>query len=115
MPDSPTKIEYGVAYFWGLKGTQTFMTVQTDSIAQNFNVAVEVLDEYGRVVTYRLDDLKFEVNLEGTLKIADAIPENGTQFTYGDVQFILTEIEDKGTNKDFRKVSIKGRKYQEIE
>lgn len=55
-----------------------------------------------------------EITLDGVLKIADAIPTNGTQFTYATVQYILKSIDDKGTNKDYRKVSVKGIKYEQI-
>jgi hypothetical protein len=109
-----TQIDYGVAHFYGLRGTQTYMTVQSDSINNTFKLDVEVADESGRVITDRLDDEFFEITVEGVLLASGAIPENGDQFAYGGVQYILKSIEDKGTNKDFRKVSVKGVKYQEI-
>lgn len=107
-------IEYGVALFYGLRDTVSYMVVQSDDIAQSFALDVEVADEDGVVITNHLDDRRKEINLDGVLKVADAIPENGTQFTYGGVQYILKSIDDKGVNKDYRKVSVKGIKYQEI-
>ena len=109
-----TQIDYGVAHFFGLRGTSTYMTVQSDSITDTFALDVEVADEFGRVITDRLDDKRLEVTIEGVLLISDAIPENGTRFTWGGVSYIMKSIDDKGTNKDFRKVSVKGVKYQEI-
>ena len=110
----PAPIEYGVALFFGLRDTTTYMVVQSDDIAQSFALDVEVANEDGVTITNHLDDRRKEVTLDGVLKIADAIPENGTQFTYAGVQYILKSIDDKGVNKDYRKVSVKGIKYQEI-
>lgn len=90
------------------------MTLQSDSVSQSFKIDVEVMDEEGRVITDRLDDLFIEFTFEGVLKSSDQLPANGDQFTYGNITFIIKNIEDKGTNKDFRKVSVKAVKYQEI-
>jgi len=107
-------IEYGVALFYGLRDTVTYMVVQSDDLSQSFALDVEVADEDGKVITDHLDDRRKEITLEGVLKIADDIPENGTQFTYAGIQYILKTIDDKGTNKDYRKVSVKGIKYESI-
>jgi hypothetical protein len=109
-----TQIDYGVAHFFGLRGTSTYMTVQSDSISNTFKLDVEVADEHGRVITDRLDDRFAEVTIDGVLLISDAIPSNGGRFDWGTVSYIIKSIDDKGTNKDFRKVSVKGVKYQEI-
>jgi len=107
-------IDYGVAHFFGLRGTETYMTIQSDGITESFALDVEVADEDGRVITDRLDDRRTEINLDGVLLASDVLPANGTQFTYGGIQYILKSIDDKGTNKDFRKVSVKGIKYEQI-
>jgi len=107
-------IDYGVAHFFGLRGTETYMTVQSDGITKSFALDVEVADEDGRVITDRLDDRRTEISLDGVLLASDVIPTNGTQFTYNSIQYILKSIDDKGTNKDFRKVSVKGIKYEQI-
>ena len=112
-----TSTDYGVAHFYGLRNNNpeiTFMTVQSDSFAYTYALDVEVTDDQGRVITDRLDDTRIEINLEGVLKSADLIPQNGTSFQYNGVKYILKSIDDKGTNKDFRKVSVKGIKYQQI-
>jgi len=110
----PSQIDYGVAHFFGLRGIGTYMTMQSDSIAESFKLDVEVADEYGVVITDRLDDRFVEITLEGVLKASDEIPTNGTQMSWGGRTYIIKNIEDKGTNKDFRKVSVKAVKYQEI-
>jgi len=109
-------IEYGVAYFYGLRdsGSITYMTVQSDDISQSLALDVEVTGAAGTVVTNRVDDRRKEVTLDGTLLISDTLPLIGTQFTYATVQYILKSIDDKGVNRDYRKVTVKGVKYQEI-
>ena len=107
-------IEYGVALFYGLRGAETYMVIQSDDLSQSFALDVEVADENGRVITDHLDDRRNEITLDGVLKISDSIPTNGTQFTYSSIQYILKSIDDKGTNKDYRKVSVKGIKYEQI-
>lgn len=106
-------IDYGVAHFYGLYGDVTYMTLQSDSLSQTFKLDVEVFDEEGRVITDRLDDLFQELTIEGVLKDGTT-PAIGTQFTYLGIQWIIKSLEDKGTNKDFRKCAIKAVKYQEI-
>jgi hypothetical protein len=109
-------IEYGVALFYGLrdKTSITYMVVQSDGLSQSFALDVEVANEEGVVITDRLNDRRKEITIDGVLKLEDAIPTNGTQFTYDGIQYILKTIEDKGTNKDYRKVSVKGIKYEAI-
>jgi hypothetical protein len=107
-------IEFGVALFYGLRGAETYMVIQSDGLTQSFALDVEVANEEGVVITDRLNDRRKEITLDGVLKLEDAIPVNGTQFTYDGVQYILKSIDDKGTNKDYRKVSVKGIKYESI-
>ena len=90
------------------------MTVQSDSVSYSFALDVEVADESGRVITDRLDDRRLEITIDGVLLAAGSVPENGEQFSYDGVTYIIKSVDDKGTNKDFRKVSVKGIKYQEI-
>jgi DUF1365 family protein len=107
-------IEYGVALFYGLRDTVTYMVVQSDDLSQSLALDVEVADENGVVITDHLDDRRKEITIEGVLKVTDAIPTIATQFTYSGVQYILKSIDDKGSNKDYRKVSVKGIKYEAI-
>lgn len=109
-------IEYGVALFYGLyeKEAATYMIVQSDNFSESLALDVEVFDEDGRVITNHLDDRRNECTLDGILKEGESTPAIGTTFTYGGATFILKSVDDKGTNKDYRKVTVKGIKYQEI-
>ena len=109
-----TQTDYGIAHFYGLYDTVGYMTVQSDSLSETYKLDVEVSDEHGRVITDRLDDKFKEITLEGVILATGAIPIIGSQFTYHSVTYILKSLDNKGTNKDFRKLSVKGVKYQEI-
>lgn len=110
-----TSIDYGVAHIFGLKGTVAYLTLQSDSITNTLALDVEITDETGRVITDRLDDKRIETTFDGVLKSSQNFNSIiGLTLTYDGVEYIIKSIDDKGTNKDFRKVSIKGIKYQEI-
>lgn len=110
-----TSIDYGVAHIFGLKGTIAYLTLQSDSVTNSLALDVEITDETGRVITDRLDDKRIETTFDGVLKTSQEFTSLiGDKLTYGGVSYIIKSIDDKGTNKDFRKVSIKGIKYQEI-
>jgi hypothetical protein len=91
------------------------MVVQSDDISQSLALDVEVANEEGVVITNHLDDRRSEITIDGVLKEGEELPENGTSFSYDGVYYILKSIDDKGVNKDYRKVTVKGIKYQEID
>ena len=72
-------IEYGVAYFYGLRNPAsiTYMTVQADDLSETLALDVEVTGVAGTVVTNHLDDRRKEITLDGTLLISDTIPTIG--------------------------------------
>jgi hypothetical protein len=109
-----TETQFGVAHFYGLYDDRTYMTVQSDSLSDSYKLDVEVADEVGRVITDRLDDKFKEITLEGVILAEGVIPLIGSTFEYHSVTYILKSLENKGTNKDFRKLTVKGVKYQEI-
>lgn len=113
MPTAPAE-QFGVAHVFGIRGTVTSLTIQSDNITKKFALDVEVKDENGRVITDRLDDLRTELDVEGVLLAADTPPAPGDQLSYSGITYIIKEVDDRGTNMDFRKVSVRGVKYQEI-
>lgn len=105
----------GVAHIFGLRGTGgSVFTVQSDDISNRPALDVEVKDETGRVITDRLDDLRIEITVEGILKTESPSAEIGGIFAYNGVNYIIKDIADRGTNQDFRKLTIRAVKYQEI-
>jgi hypothetical protein len=110
----PTAITYGTAHAYGLNGTLEFATIQSDDLSKKKALDVEVTDEYGVVITDRLDDTRTETSVSGVLKVKSTYPVIGEQFTYDGVQYIIKDVSDSGTNNGFRKVSLKLVKYQNI-
>ena len=110
----PAPYTYGVAHTYGLYDISGFVTLQSDDIAKRPALDVEVMDETGRVITDRLDDIRTETSISGVLKQGASIPLAGQQLTYDEIQYIIKDVTDSGTNNNFRKVTLKLVKYQEI-
>jgi hypothetical protein len=105
--------EFGEALVFGPLDEVTGVVVQSDSWTVRYALDVEVMDEDGRVITNRLDDERNEITIEGVIKVLDSVLP-GMQMTYGGTQFIIKEVTDRGSNQEYRKLSIRGVKYQEI-
>jgi hypothetical protein len=105
--------EYGEALVFGPLGAVTGLVVQSDSWTVRFGLDVEVMDSEGRVITNRLDDERNEITIEGVIKVLDSV-NPGETLTYGGTSFIIKEVTDRGSNQEYRKLSIRGVKYQEI-
>ena len=105
---------FGVSHKFALYDVVNFVTLQSDGISQKPALDVEVMDETGRVITDRLDDLRIETTLSGVLKTGATIPEVGARLTYNTINYIIKDVSDDGTNNGFRKVTLKLVKYQEI-
>lgn len=105
---------YGTAHEFGLYDTVAFATLQSDDISSKPALDVEVMDETGRVITDRLDDMRYEVSLSGVLKFDTTPPIAGNTIFWSGESFIIKSVDDSGTNNGFRKVSLKLVKYQEI-
>ena len=105
---------FGVSHKFGLYDTVAFVTLQSDDISQKPALDVEVMDETGRVITDRLDDLRTETSLSGVLLASATIPAIGDNLTYNSITYIIKDVGDAGTNNGFRKVTLKLVKYQEI-
>ena len=105
--------EFGEALVFGPLDEVVVIVVQSDSWTVRFGLDVEVMDEQGRVITNRLDDERNEITIEGVIKVLDSV-EPGQTLTYGGFTFIIKEVTDRGSNQEYRKLSIRGIKYQEI-
>ena len=105
--------EFGQALIFGPYDLVVGLVVQSDSWTVRYALDVEVMDESGRVITDRLDDERNEITIEGVIKVADSVLP-GQTLTYGGMQFIIKEVTDRGSNQEYRKLSIRGVKYQEI-
>jgi hypothetical protein len=111
---SDTSITYGTTHAYGLNGTLAFATIQSDDISKKKALDVEVTDEFGVVITDRLDDTRIETGVSGVLKVKSTYPVIGETFAYDGTTYIIKDVTDNGTNNGFRKVSLKLVKYQNI-
>lgn len=119
-------ITQGTTCLYGVAGVVSHLYVQTYSVSSAFNVAEMVMDENGITKTWRGDDRKSELSLEGVCKSTD-IPFLGVPITFtvnaksaygvtGTTSYVgwITKIDEKGGNKEFTKVSITAEAYEGI-
>ena len=105
--------EFGEALVFGPYDQVTGLVVQSDSWTVRYALDVEVMDESGRVITDRLDDERNEITIEGVIKVTDSVLPGNT-LTYSGMTFIVKEVTDRGSNQEYRKLSVRAVKYQEI-
>lgn len=119
-------ITQGTTCLYGIAGTVTNLYVQSYSVSSAFNVAEMVMDENGITKTWRGDDRKSELSLEGVCKTG-TVPVLGASITFtvhantaygttGSTSYVgwVTKIDEKGGNKEFTKVSITAEAYEGI-
>lgn len=119
-------ITQGTTCLYGVAGAVTNLYVQSYSVSSGFNNSETVTDENGITKTWRGDDRKSELSLEGIVKVG-TIPNLGAtiSFTvhansaYGTTSSTsysgwITKIEEKGGSKEFTKVSITAEAYEGI-
>jgi hypothetical protein len=109
----------GVTCVYGVAGTVSNLYVQSYSISSSFGEEQTVQDESGITKTWRADDRKTEITVEGIVK-ASTMPVLGASFTFtvhtetaypsgspsASFSGWVTKIDEKGGNKEFAKVSV---------
>lgn len=117
----------GVTCVYGVAGTVSNLYVQSYSISSSFSEEQTVQDESGLTVTWRADDRKSEITVEGIVK-SSAMPVLGASFSFtvntqsaypsGSASSAfsgwVTKIDEKGGNKEFVKVSVTAVDYEAI-
>ena len=112
-------VSKGVTCLYGVAGTVTNLYVQSYSISASFNNEDMVQDETGITKTWRADDRKTEITVEGIVK-ASSVPALGDSFSFtvsastsyptgsASTSFSgwVTKVDEKGGNKEFVKVSV---------
>ena len=113
---------YGIA-----NGTFGNLFIQSYSLSSSFNAEATVVDETGLTKTHRLDDRKSEITIEGIAKTA-VIPQLGAVLTFtlntnsaypagtasASGVFVITKVDDKGSNKGFTAVTVTAIDYEGI-
>ena len=110
---------FGTAHVYGLKGTYSLITLQSDDLDAKANIDVFVLDETGRKITNRMDDIQYDTTLSGILIADNSEPSPGDLIPYKlpngtSVNYILKDMTSSGVNNNFRKVTLKVEKYSQI-
>jgi len=112
-------VSKGVTCLYGVAGTVTNLYVQSYSISASFNNEDTVQDEAGLTKTWRADDRKTEITVEGIVK-ASSVPVLGASFSFtvsaetsypsgsatSSFAGWVTKVDEKGGNKEFVKVSV---------
>jgi len=112
-------VSKGVTCLYGVAGTVTNLYVQSYSVSSSFNNEDTVQDESGLTKTWRADDRKSEITVEGIVKVG-SLPVLGASFSFTlnadsaypsgspSVSFAgwITKVDEKGGNKEFVKVSV---------
>ena len=120
-------ISNGTVCLYGVAGTVTNLFVQSYSLSSSFNAEATVVDETGLTKTHRLDDRKSEITIEGIAKTA-VIPQLGAVLTFtlntnsaypagtasASGVFVITKVEDRGSNKGFTAVTVTAIDYEGI-
>jgi len=112
-------VSKGVTCLYGVAGNVSNLYVQSYSISASFNNEDMVQDETGITKTWRADDRKTEITVEGIVKSA-SVPVLGDSFSFtvsastsyptgsASTSFAgwVTKVDEKGGNKEFVKVSV---------
>lgn len=117
----------GVTCLYGVAGTVSNLYVQSYSITSSFNNEDTVQDEAGLTKTWRADDRKSEITVEGIVKTS-TVPVLGASFSFtvnadsaypsgtASASFSgwVTKVDEKGGNKEFVKVSVTAVDYEGV-
>jgi len=117
----------GVTCLYGVAGTVTNLYVQSYSVSSSFNNEDTVQDESGLTKTWRADDRKSEITVEGIVKVG-TVPQLGASFSFtlnadsaypsgsASASFSgwVTKVDEKGGNKEFVKVSVTAVDYEGV-
>lgn len=87
--------------------------VQSNSVSSKPAVVAEVMDENGKRVHVRYDDVTSEVSFDAIFQGA-SIPAAGATFAVDGVTYEVLSVDVKRENKGFKTVSIKGKTSESI-
>ena len=117
----------GTTCLYGVAGTVSNLYVQSYSVSSSFNNEDTVQDEAGLTKTWRADDRKSEITVEGIVKVG-TVPQLGASFSFtlnadsaypsgsASASFSgwVTKVDEKGGNKEFVKVSVTAVDYEGV-
>ena len=117
----------GVTCLYGVAGTVSNLYVQSYSVSSSFNNEDTVQDESGLTKTWRADDRKTEITVEGICK-ASSVPVLGASFSFtidADAAYPsgtasasfsgwVSKVDIKAGNKEYVKCSITAIDFESI-
>jgi hypothetical protein len=120
-------VSKGTTCLYGVAGTVSNLYVQSYSVSSSFNNEDTVQDESGLTKTWRADDRKSEITVEGIVKVG-TVPQLGASFSFtlnadsaypsgsASASFAgwVTKVDEKGGNKEFVKVSVTAVDYEGV-
>lgn len=92
---------------WGVP-TLTGYVVQSYDLSKTNQVVAEIFNESGIRKHARYDDLTSEISIEVVFDGA-TLPVPGAVLTYNGVKYEVLSLDEKASNKDFKKFTIKGK------
>jgi hypothetical protein len=104
---------------YGLSGLTFGVPTKSGYVVQAFThsatpaLVVEIQDETGVRKHVRYDDQTEEITVEAIIQGA-TLPTPGGTFVYDGTTYEILSVEKKGSNKDFVRVSIKGKKSEGV-
>lgn len=120
-------INQGATCLYGVAGTVTNLYVQSYSVSASFATEATVVDESGLTKTWRADDRKTEITIEGICKTG-TVPTLGASLSFttnaqtaypsgtASTSFAgwVTKVDEKGSNKGFVAVTVTATDFEGI-
>ena len=104
----------GTAHLYGVTGTQTNATVLSFRDKQSCKNTSETLDENGKEIERRYDDLQTEATLVVRTRSSYSRPTPGSTLVYDSVTYEVVDTEKNTVQKGFREVTLNVKKSEGI-
>jgi len=104
----------GTAHLYGVSGTVTNATVLSFRDKQSCKNVSETLDESGKEIERRYDDLQTEATLVVRTRSSYSRPTPGSTVVYDSVTYEVVDTEKNTVQKGFREVTLNVKKSEGI-
>lgn len=121
-------INKGTTCLYGIEdGQEASLFVQSYTVTSNYNNTATVVDEQGKTVTLRYDDIRSEITIEGVARSA-SIPQLGATLTFNvntnsaypgggsssNFSGTVIKVDDRGSSKGYTSVSVTAESYEYV-
>ena len=104
----------GTAHLYGVTGTVTNATVLSFRDKQSCKNVSETMDENGKEIERRYDDLQTEATLVVRTRSSYSRPSPGSTVVYDSVTYEVVDTEKNTVQKGFREVTLNVKKSEGI-